>query len=152
MTDSPDFTTAVERLRGPLRLHCYRMLGSASDSDDMVQETLLRAWRARESLADPARIQPWLFRIATNACLDELAKRPRRLLASDVGPPSPGDRYPPSPHTDEIPWLEPMPDAWLESAQDDPAATRCARASRSPSSLRSRYSRPRSAPCCCCAT
>src|SRR6185503_6039640 len=116
------FTAAVEPLRGALRLHCYRMLGSSHDSDDMVQETLLRAWRARDTLEDPARLKPWLFRIATNACLDELAKRPRRLLASDVGPSSPGDRFPPSPHTDEIPWLEPMPDGWLANAHDDPAA------------------------------
>lgn len=122
MTDSAEFTTAVESLRNRLRLHCYRMLGSASDSDDMVQETLLRAWKARESLADPARMRPWLFRIATNACLDELAKRPRRLLASDLGPATPGDRFPPAPHSDEIPWLEPMPDAWLGGMQDDPAA------------------------------
>lgn len=122
MIDSPDFTLAVERLRGSLRLHCYRMLGSASDSDDMVQETLLRAWRSRESLADPERIRPWLFRIATNACLDELVKQPRRLLASDVGPSSAGDRYPPSPPSDEIPWLEPMPEAWLGTTPDDPAA------------------------------
>jgi RNA polymerase sigma-70 factor, ECF subfamily len=120
MTD--DFTIAIERLRGPLRLHCYRMLGSASDSDDMVQETLLRGWRARDSLVDPARIRPWLFRIATNACLDELARRPRRLLASELGASTPGDRYPPAPPQGELPWLEPMPDAWLTGVADDPAA------------------------------
>lgn len=116
-----DFATAVEPLRRALRVHCYRMLGTAHDSDDMVQEALLRAWRARETLADPARLRPWLFRIATNACLDELARRPRRVLASDLGAPTPGDRHPPQPGSDEIPWLEPMPDAWLDH-EHDPAA------------------------------
>ena len=123
MSESIDteFATAIEPLRGALRVHCYRMLGTAHDSDDMVQETLLRAWRARETLADPQRLRPWLFRIATNACLDELARRPRRVLASDVSAPTPGNEYPPSPAGDEIPWLEPMPDAWL-TRDHDPAA------------------------------
>ena len=115
-----DFASAVEPLRRALRVHCYRMLGTAHDSDDLVQETLLRAWRARESLADPARLRPWLFRIATNACLDELARRPRSVLASDVGAPSPAG-HPPAAPADEIPWLEPMPDAWLPH-DHDPAA------------------------------
>jgi len=122
VTDSIDtqFASAVEPLRGALRAHCYRMLGSAHDSDDMVQEALLRAWRARETLVDPDRLRPWLFRIATNVCLDELATRPRRVLASDVSAATAGD-YPPSPPSDEIPWLEPMPDAWL-AHEHDPAA------------------------------
>jgi len=82
---------------------------------------MLRAWRARDTLADPARLKPWLYRIATNACLDELAKRPRRVLASDHGPPVPGDAYPPAPPQD-APWLEPMPDAWLGGVAADPQA------------------------------
>src|SRR6185503_1388199 len=90
------FTEAVEALRAPLRLHCYRMLGSAHDSDDMVQETMLRAWRARGSLDDPARVKPWLYRIATNACLDELRSRSRRALAPDIAAPVPGDSFPPA--------------------------------------------------------
>jgi RNA polymerase sigma-70 factor, ECF subfamily len=123
MTDpASDFTTAIEPLRTGLRLHCYRMLGSSHDSDDMVQETLLRAWRARDSLADPARVKPWLYRIATNACLDELARRSRRGLASDVAPPARGDAYPPAPPIEDAAWLEPMPDAWLTGAGEDPEA------------------------------
>jgi len=126
-TSSPDarpdatFAAAVEPLRGALRLHCYRMLGSSHDSDDMVQETLLRAWRSRGELADPARLKPWLYRIATNACLDELRARPRRVLASELEPaadPSVPTRDP----IDDAHWLEPMPDAWLAGAGPDPAA------------------------------
>jgi len=111
----------VAPLRGALRLHCYRMLGSASDSDDLVQETLLRAWKARASLADRAKAKPWLYRIATNACLDELAQRPRRVLASDLRPAAdPG--APVIEAAEEALWLEPMPDAWLGGIERDPAA------------------------------
>ncbi|HEY6180437.1 MAG TPA: RNA polymerase subunit sigma-70 [Kofleriaceae bacterium] len=124
MTDAAgpvDFTAAIEPLRPALRLHCYRMLGSSHDSDDMVQETMLRAWRARASLADPARVKPWLYRIATNACLDELARRSRRGLAADVAPPVPGNSYPPAPPIEDAAWIEPMPSAWLAGAADPEA-------------------------------
>jgi len=117
-----ELSTILEPLRPALRVHCYRMLGSASDSDDLVQETMLRAWRARDSLADPARVKGWVFRIATNACLDELAKRSRaRVLASQLGDASPGHAYPPAAALEDAAWLEPMPDAWLAGASD-PAA------------------------------
>ena len=117
-----EFAARAEPLRGALRLHCYRMLGSSHDSDDMVQETLLRAWRARDTLEDPARLKPWLYRIATNACLDELARRPRRLLASDLRPAADPSVAAVEP-IDEALWLEPMPDRWLEGAQTaDPTA------------------------------
>src|SRR5215475_13294157 len=119
---APEFSAAIAPLRAGLRLHCYRMLGSSHDSDDMVQETLLRAWRARDSLADPARVKPWLYRIATNACLDELARRSRRGLVSDVVPPVRGDSYPPAPPPEDAAWLEPMPDRWLTGAAADPEA------------------------------
>src|SRR6185312_6957109 len=109
--DDP-FLAMIEPLRGAIRLHAYRMLGSAHDGDDVVQETMLRAWRAKGSLDDPARVRPWLHRIATNVCLDELKKRPRRVLAPDAYPPDP-DLRPPYPRIDEPVWLEPMPDAWL---------------------------------------
>jgi RNA polymerase sigma-70 factor (ECF subfamily) len=116
------FFAAVEPLRGGLRLHCYRMLGSSHDGDDIVQETLLRAWRAKSTLEDASMLRPWLYRIATNACLDELKKRPKRAYPSDVHPPA-DPRLPPAPAIDEPVWLEPMPDAWLGSAPDpDPSA------------------------------
>ena len=116
------FAEAIEPLRPALRLHCYRMLGSSHESDDLVQETMLRAWRARDTLRDSSRLKPWLYSIATHACLDELAKRPRRVLASDHGPPTAGNAFPPAPPADDVPWLEPMPDAWLGGVAEDPQA------------------------------
>jgi RNA polymerase sigma-70 factor (ECF subfamily) len=114
-SEQQDFFRSVEPLRPALRLHCYRMLGSSHDGDDMVQETLLRAWQAKGSLVDPERLRPWLYRIATNVCLDELKHRPRRLLAADASPPS-DDAVPPFPRVEEPVWLEPMPDDWLAGA------------------------------------
>jgi RNA polymerase sigma-70 factor, ECF subfamily len=122
MDKSPDqsFVDATLPFRAALRVHCYRMLGSSHDSDDLVQETLLRAWRARQSLKDPELLRPWLYRIATNACLDELKSRPRLALASDLRPAA-DPTAPPATPVDEPVWLEPMPDAWLEG-NPDPAA------------------------------
>jgi len=121
-SEQEDFLRSVEPLRPAIRLHCYRMLGSSHDGDDVVQETLLRAWRAKDSLGDPERLRPWLYRIATNVCLDELKRRPRRLLASDASPPS-DDAGPPFPRVEEPVWLEPMPDSWLADAEPaDPHA------------------------------
>lgn len=117
MIDDLFFRTTFERLRGALRVHCYRMLGSSHDSDDMVQETMLRAWRARDTLADPERVRPWLYRIATNVCLDELAARPRRVLASELRPAA-DPTLPAAAPLDEALWLEPMPDSWLAGEQD----------------------------------
>lgn len=121
-SDDAAFLRSIEPLRGALRLHCYRMLGSAHDGDDLLQETLLRAWRAKDSLADQALLKPWLYRIATNVCFDELKRRPRRLLATDAFPAS-EDARPPLPRVDEPVWLEPMPNAWLDGVDErDPQA------------------------------
>ena len=111
---SDDFTARVERHRRELQLHCYRMTGSFHDAEDLVQETLLRAWRARKSFAGRASLRTWLYRIATNVCLDALAKRPRK----------------PASGATEVPWLEPYPDELLDrvAADDDlPDATVVAR-------------------------
>lgn len=113
------FEDLVEPLRPRLRLHCYRMLGSSSDADDIVQETLTRAFRARDTLDDDAMVRPWLYRIATNVCLDELKARSRRARGNELGPPSDPD-VPPAPATPEEEWIEPCPSAWLEGG--DPAS------------------------------
>jgi RNA polymerase sigma-70 factor, ECF subfamily len=109
------FEALVEPHRALLRLHCYRMLGSSHDSDDMVQETFVRAFRAQHTLHDPALARAWLHRIATNVCIDELAKRPRRARGPELGPPADPDA-PLGPRTPDAEWLEPAPSAWLAGA------------------------------------
>jgi RNA polymerase sigma-70 factor, ECF subfamily len=89
--DERAFRRLVEPYRHALEVHCYRMLGSAQDAEDLAQETLLRAWRALERFEPRARFQTWLYRIATNACLDELARRPRRPSPIDPFPDRPSD-------------------------------------------------------------
>jgi len=106
------FEALVEPHRATLRLHCYRMLGSSHDSDDMVQETFVRAFRAQHTLEDPATARAWLHRIATNVCIDELAKRPPRARGPELGPPSDPDA-PLAASTPDAEWLEPAPSAWL---------------------------------------
>jgi RNA polymerase sigma-70 factor (ECF subfamily) len=106
------FEALVEPHRATLRLHCYRMLGSSHDSDDMVQETLVRAFRAQHTLEDPTTARAWLHRIATNVCIDELAKRPRRARGPELRPPADPD-LPPAARTPDAEWLEPAPSAWL---------------------------------------
>jgi RNA polymerase sigma-70 factor (ECF subfamily) len=128
VTSSPssaDFVQQLEPHRAALRLHCYRMLGSSHDSDDMVQEAFARALRSLHTLAEPGALRGWLYRIATNVCLDELARRPgRRARGPELGPPSDPDQPPGAPTPDEE-WLEPFPSAWLTGAAApaaDPAA------------------------------
>ncbi|MEV4532778.1 RNA polymerase subunit sigma-70 [Asanoa sp. NPDC049518] len=113
-----------EAHRAELLAHCYRMLGSVDDAEDVVQETMLRAWRARDGY-DPGRAsaRTWLYRIATNACLTALAGRARRPLPSGLGGPPSDDPDAPLTPAFEIPWLQPFPDARLAAAGDDPAAT-----------------------------
>src|ERR671936_2360717 len=89
--DERAFRRLVEPHRHALEVHCYRMLGSAHDTEDLVQETLLRAWRALERFEPRAQLQTWLYRIATNACLDELERRPRRPEPVDPFPDRPVD-------------------------------------------------------------
>ncbi|MEV0720180.1 sigma-70 family RNA polymerase sigma factor [Asanoa sp. NPDC050611] len=104
-------TEVAEDYRSELLVHCYRMLGSVDDAEDVVQETMLRAWRAEY---DPERASPrtWLYRIATNACLTALKGRARRPLPSGLGAPSDDPDAPLTPAFD-VPWLQPFPDALL---------------------------------------
>jgi RNA polymerase sigma-70 factor (ECF subfamily) len=124
-SDEAAFVQSLQPLRTAIRLHCYRMLGSSHDGDDVVQETMLRAWRAKDSLEDRALLKPWLYRIATNVCLDELKRRPRRLLSTDAFPPSenPG---PPFRRIEEPVWLEPLPNTWLEGVDEQDPQSRYA--------------------------
>jgi RNA polymerase sigma-70 factor (ECF subfamily) len=87
--DERAFRQLIEPYRHALDVHCYRMLGSTQDAEDLVQETLLRAWRALERFEPRAQFQTWLYRIATNACLDELERRPRRPDLIDPFPDRP---------------------------------------------------------------
>jgi RNA polymerase sigma-70 factor (ECF subfamily) len=89
--DERAFRQLVEPYRHALEVHCYRMLGSAQDADDLVQETLLRAWRALERFEPRVQFQTWLYRIATNACLDELERRTRRPEPVDPFPDRPSN-------------------------------------------------------------
>jgi len=101
----------VEPYRGELVAYCYRMLGSYHEAEDLTQETMLRAWKARDRY-DPAlaSVRTWLYRIAANACLSALAGRVRRPLPSGLGAPSDDPQAPLTPAFD-IPWLQPFPDA-----------------------------------------
>src|SRR4029450_8864522 len=95
--DEPAFSGLAERHRRELHVHCYRMLGSFQDAEDIVQETFLRAWRRRETFQGRSTFRAWLYRIAPNACLDLLAAR-RPEPATGV----------------EVRWLQPYPDRLLD--------------------------------------
>jgi RNA polymerase sigma-70 factor, ECF subfamily len=110
--DEDAFRSLVELHQGELQAHCYRMLGSLHDAEDALQDALLRAWRGLPRMEGRGSLRSWLYRIATNACLDAIARRPKRVLPIDYGPPSaPGDD-PGRPR--EALWVEPYPDERLE--------------------------------------
>jgi RNA polymerase sigma-70 factor (ECF subfamily) len=110
--DEAAFAGLVERHQRELQVHCYRMLGSFEDSEDMVQETFLRAWRKRATFQGRSTFRAWLYRIATNACLDFLDRHPRRPRQRQPVPASnPAAALAP---VTEVPWLQPYPDRLLE--------------------------------------
>lgn len=110
--DASAFATLVRRYQGELRVHCYRMLGSFDESEEVVQETFLRAWKGLAGFEGRSTVRAWLYRIATNACLNVLDSRGRRVLPHHVEPPSDPERARP-PRTD-IAWLQPFPDRLWE--------------------------------------
>lgn len=119
--DERAFGELAERYRPELRAHCYRMLGSLDEAEDLVQDTFLRAWRARDTFRLEGRwsFRAWLYRIATNACLNQLTRDPhRRVLPAQLGPA--GDPNEPVAPPVDLPWLQPFPDAMLTG--EDPEA------------------------------
>lgn len=111
----------LESHRRELAGYCYRMLASPHDAEDAVQETLLRAWRGLERFEERSGLRAWLYRIATNVCLDMLKGRRRRALPAELAPPGTGDLAMGAP-TSAGRWVQPMPDALLAAEQSDPAA------------------------------
>jgi RNA polymerase sigma-70 factor, ECF subfamily len=109
----------LEAHRTALTGHCYRMLGSIADADDAVQETMLRAWRGRDGFDGKAALRTWLYRIATNVCLDEIEKRGRRARPMEEGPA--GTTSDPLVKRERTHWLEPVPDALAIPADESPA-------------------------------
>src|SRR5687768_10195271 len=110
--DEAAFGRLIEPYRSQLHAHCYRMLGSAHDADDALQDALLGAWRGLPRFAGRSSLRGWLYRIATNASLDLIGRRPQRVLPLDYGPPAdPHDSL--APPIAETVWIEPYPDALL---------------------------------------
>jgi RNA polymerase sigma-70 factor (ECF subfamily) len=113
---------AIAPFRAELVVHCYRMLGSVDEAEDVAQETLIRAWKARDRYDEQrASLRTWLYRIATNACLTALEGRARRPLPSGLGAAS-DDPHSPLVPDFTVPWLQPLPDSYLRRNQGDPLA------------------------------
>jgi RNA polymerase sigma-70 factor (ECF subfamily) len=113
------FDELARERRNEIKVHCYRIMGSISEAEDITQDAFARAWRARRELTDPAATRPWLYRIATNACLDALRRRKRdRRLWSDPAPMRTGDPLEMGGPDLDIAWLEPMPDSILANVAD----------------------------------
>jgi RNA polymerase sigma-70 factor, ECF subfamily len=112
--DRSEFEAAVARHRAELHAHCYRMLGSVHDADDALQDALLGAWKGLAGFAGKSSLRAWLYRIATHACLQLIARRPQRRMPPELRPPAAPDAAVAAIEMD-VPWLEPYP--------EDPAAS-----------------------------
>jgi RNA polymerase sigma-70 factor, ECF subfamily len=110
--DEGAFQRLIERYQSELHAHCYRMLGSLHDAEDALQEALVRAWRGLARFEGRSSLRSWLYRIATNTCLDAIAKRPKRVLPVDYGPASDPHDGPGEPIVESV-WVEPYPDETL---------------------------------------
>jgi RNA polymerase sigma-70 factor, ECF subfamily len=117
---TPDVELRLEQHRGELTGYCYRMLGSTFEAEDAVQETMVRAWRAFDRFEGRAALRSWLYRIATNVCMDMLNGRKRRARPMDMGPSSTAEG-PLTPALPEATWLEPIPDGRVLPEDGDPA-------------------------------
>jgi RNA polymerase sigma-70 factor (ECF subfamily) len=125
MPESAEFGAVAEPFRRELLAHCYRMVGSVDDAEDLVQETYLRAWRSYGGFEGRASLRTWLYRIATNACLTALRHGARRQLPSGLGAPGEDGGL----AADAAVWLQPVPDALVGAGSADPEATAVARES-----------------------
>ena len=115
--DQEAFGRIVDRERGALEAHCYRMLGSAHDAEDAVQETFVKAWRALSDYRGQSALGTWLHRIATNVCIDAIRRRPKRVLPIDYGTvPQEGPGEQPQPVREPV-WVEPFPDQDLAAGE-----------------------------------
>jgi RNA polymerase sigma-70 factor (ECF subfamily) len=130
MADTTEFVRETEPYRRELLAHCYRMLGSVFDAEDLVQETYLRAWRHYDGFEGRSSVRTWLYQIATNGCLTALAKRRqagRRFLPSGLGAPDEDPAASVLEADPRTPWLEPVPDALIAPESGDPASVVAAR-------------------------
>ena len=131
-TMTPETTASLEpqleQHRTELTAYAYRMLGSAFEAEDAVQETMVRAWRSLDRFEGRSQLRSWLYRIATNVCLDMLGSRQRRARPMDLEPASNADRPLPAPLVETV-WLEPAPDSLVVPSHGDPANVALARES-----------------------
>jgi RNA polymerase sigma-70 factor (ECF subfamily) len=119
--DSAAFEALIEPYRAELHAHCYRMLGSAHDAEDALQDALLRAWRAMPRFEGRSSLRTWLYRIATNSCLRLIERHPRRVLPIDYGAPADPHDEPGAPLVESV-WIEPYPDAGVADGLASPDA------------------------------
>jgi RNA polymerase sigma-70 factor, ECF subfamily len=113
--DEAAFRQVVDLHGSELHAHCYRMLGSVHDADDALQETLFRAWRGLRGFEGRSPLRAWLYKIATNVCLDAIGRRPKRVLPIDYGPAAADPHDDPGERLRESVWIEPYPDQELGS-------------------------------------
>ena len=119
-SEHAEFAALFERHRRELHVHCYRLMGSLQDAEDLVQETFLNAWRNRHRFQRRSSFRTWLYRIATNACLNALQRNPRRLVPQQVlQPADPEKELLPA---EDLPWLQPYPDRLLDELEPEAAA------------------------------
>ncbi|MDI2130756.1 sigma-70 family RNA polymerase sigma factor [Yinghuangia seranimata] len=126
MADSERFAELTDPFRRELLAHCYRILGSVDDAEDLVQETYLRAWRSFDGFEGRSSLRVWLYKIATRACLTDLERRARRPLPSGIGTPSAPDT---AVTGADLPWLQPLPDRLIAEPGAGPEALVTARGS-----------------------
>jgi RNA polymerase sigma-70 factor, ECF subfamily len=129
MADSREFASRTAPFRRELLAHCYRILGSVDEAEDVIQETYLRAWRSYGGFQGRSSLRTWLYQIATNACLTARQRRGRRALPSGLGGPGEDPAATPARAGAEVRWLQPIPDALVTAESDDPAAIVVSRAS-----------------------